>query len=99
MYWTFPILSWKIYNDQFVIERIAIDENKYIITVKLNGLLLNTYFSEVLRYPFLIVVLNSKFRYLFISKENYLIGTKGPKTTNSNILIGLKLYFKTLFGN
>lgn len=37
-------------NDRFVKERIVVDDNKYMITEKLNGVLLNNYVYEVLRY-------------------------------------------------
>jgi hypothetical protein len=39
-----------IHNDRYVKERIVVDENKYMITEKLNGVLLNTHHYEVLRY-------------------------------------------------
>lgn len=41
-----------INNDRFVHGSVIVDDNKYMITEKLNDLLLNTYDYEVLKYPF-----------------------------------------------
>jgi len=40
-----------IHNDRYVEEKIVVNENKYMITGKLNGVLLNRNTCEVLRYP------------------------------------------------